>query len=34
MTWKEATTMSLQTEFIHLAELEGANISQLCINSF
>ena len=30
MPWKETTTMSLRTEFIHLAELEVANISQLC----
>ncbi len=31
MPWKEATTMSLRTEFIHLAELEKANLSQLCV---
>ena len=30
MPWKETTTMSLRTEFIQLAKLEGANISQLC----
>lgn len=30
MPWKETTTVSLRTEFIHLAELDGANISQLC----
>lgn len=30
MPWKEATPMSLRAEFIHLAELEGANISELC----
>ena len=30
MPWKETTTMSLRTEFIHLAELAGANFSQLC----
>jgi transposase InsO family protein len=30
MPWKETTTMSLRTDFIHLAELEGANLSQLC----
>lgn len=30
MPWKEATPMSLRSEFIHLAELEGANISELC----
>ncbi len=30
MPWKETTTMSLRTTFIHLAEKEGANISQLC----
>ena len=30
MPWKETTTMSLRTEFIHLAGLEGANISELC----
>lgn len=30
MPWKETTTMSLRTEFIHLAELEKANISLLC----
>jgi transposase InsO family protein len=30
MPWKETTTMSLRTEFILLAELEGANFSQLC----
>ena len=30
MPWKETTTMSLRTEFIHLAGLDGANISQLC----
>jgi len=30
MPWKETTAMSLRTEFIHLAELEGANLSELC----
>jgi transposase InsO family protein len=30
MPWKETTAMSLRTEFIHLAELAGANLSQLC----
>ncbi len=30
MPWKEATSMSLRLEFIHLAELENANISELC----
>ncbi len=30
MPWKEVTTMSLRTEFIHLAELDKANIRQLC----
>jgi transposase InsO family protein len=30
MPWKETTTMSLRTEFIRLAGLEGANLSQLC----
>lgn len=30
MPWKETTTMSLRTEFIHLARLEGANLSLLC----
>ncbi len=30
MPWKETTTMSLRTEFIHFAKLEGANISRLC----
>jgi len=30
MPWKETTTMSLRTEFIHLAGLAEANISQLC----
>jgi transposase InsO family protein len=30
MPWKETTTMSLRAEFIHLAELEGVNLSQLC----
>ncbi len=30
MPWKEATTMSLRTEFVHLAGLEKANICQLC----
>lgn len=29
MPWKETTTMSLRTEFIHLAELENANLSEL-----
>jgi len=29
MPWKETTTMSLRTEFIHLAGQAGANISQL-----
>ena len=30
MPWKESTSMSLRTEFIHLAQLENANLSQLC----
>lgn len=30
MPWKEMTSMSLRTEFVHLAEREGANCSQLC----
>lgn len=30
MPWKETTTMSLRTEFIHLAKIEKANISRLC----
>jgi len=30
MPWKETTTMSLRTDFIHLAGLAGANLSQLC----
>jgi len=30
MPWKETTSMSLRTEFIHLAELENANLSELC----
>lgn len=30
MPWKETTTMSLRTEFVHLAELEGTNLSRLC----
>jgi transposase InsO family protein len=30
MPWKEATPMSLRSEFIHLAQLEEANISELC----
>lgn len=30
MPWKETTSMSLRSEFIHLAELENANISELC----
>ena len=30
MPWKESTSMSLRTEFIHLAQLENANISELC----
>ncbi len=30
MPWKETTTMSLRTEFIQLAKIEGANISRLC----
>jgi transposase InsO family protein len=30
MPWKETTTMSLRTEFIHLADNEAANVSQLC----
>ena len=30
MPWKESTTMSLRTEFVHLAGLEGAKFSQLC----
>ncbi len=31
MPWKEASTMSLRTEFVHLAELEKANLSQLSL---
>jgi len=31
MPWKEATTMSLRTDFVHLVELEKASVSQLCI---
>ena len=31
MPWKEATTMSLRAEFVHLAELDKANVSQVCI---
>jgi transposase InsO family protein len=30
MPWKETTTMSLRTEFIHMAELENTNLSELC----
>jgi transposase len=30
MPWKETTTMSSRTDFIHLAEIEGVNISELC----
>ena len=30
MPWKETTTMSLRTEFVYLAQITGANISQLC----
>ena len=30
MPWKETTTMSLRTEYIQLAKIEGANISRLC----
>jgi len=30
MPWKETTSMSLRAEFIHLAKLENANISELC----
>lgn len=30
MPWKEATSMSLRSEFIHLAKLENANLSDLC----
>jgi transposase InsO family protein len=30
MPWKETTTMSLRIEFIHLAGVEGANLSELC----
>jgi transposase InsO family protein len=30
MPWKETTAMSLRTEFIQLAGLAGANLSQLC----
>ena len=30
MPWKESTTMSLRTDFIHLAEMENANLSELC----
>jgi transposase InsO family protein len=30
MPWKEATTMSLRTEFVRLAQIEKANITQLC----
>ena len=30
MPWKETTTMSLRTEFIHLAKIEESNISRLC----
>ncbi len=30
MPWKETTTMSSRTDFIHLAEIEGTNISELC----
>lgn len=30
MPWKEATNMSLRSEFIHLAQLDSANLSELC----
>jgi transposase-like protein len=30
MPWKETTSMSLRSEFIHLAELQDSNISELC----
>jgi len=30
MPWKEATNVSLRSEFIHLAERQGANLSELC----
>ena len=30
MPWKEMTTMSLRTEFVQMAKLDRANISQLC----
>lgn len=30
MPWKEATAMSLRTEFIQQAELKNANLSELC----
>ncbi len=30
MPWKETTSMSLRTEFVHSAELENANVSELC----
>jgi transposase InsO family protein len=30
MPWKAVTTMSQKSEFVHLAQLEGANLSQLC----
>jgi len=30
MPWKETTSMFLRAEFIHLAELENANLSELC----
>lgn len=30
MPWKETTNVLLRTEFIHLARMEGANLSELC----
>lgn len=30
MSWKEQSTVSLRIEFVHLAEKEGANFSELC----
>ena len=30
MPWKEETLMSLRLDFVRLAELSGANMSQLC----
>ena len=30
MSWQEASTMQLRTEFVHLARQEGVNIRQLC----